>query len=426
MAVVRVNPKTEKLFLDFRFQGKRFREYTTLTNTEANQNKLGRKGQKIESEIALGKFNYAKHFPGSANVGKLNPAANSPVQQDAVAFNGQLESTTVIPAHIYAEYPEAANRVKTPLFKDFIEEWLAENKIAWRKSHLVNIENMINKHYIPKLGGKEVGSITRADLLKFRSELAKVPGRNGNSSLSANRINKIMDPLKRIFEEAADRHEFNTPFTRIKLLKIKKSDVQPFTMQEVLSIINSVRPDFKNYYLVRFFTGMRTGEIDGLKWKYVDFGRRQILIRETIVAGEEDYTKTDSSQREIIMSDPVYAALKEQFQATAHLSKFVFCNLKGGTVDHNNITKRVWYPLLAKLRLMKRRPYQTRHTAATLWLAAGEAPEWIAYQMGHANTEMLFKVYSRYVPNLTRRDGSAFEKLILTQHATYLENADGK
>ena len=55
---------------------------------------------------------------------------------------------------------------------------------------------------------------------------------------------------------------------------------------------------------------------------------------------------------------------------------------------------------------------QTRHTAATLWLAAGEAPEWIARQMGHASTEMLFKVYSRYVPNLTRKDGSAFERLL--------------
>ena len=64
----------------------------------------------------------------------------------------------------------------------------------------------------------------------------------------------------------------------------------------------------------------------------------------------------------------------------------------------------------------KRRPYQTRHTAATLWLAAGEAPEWIARQMGHSTTEMLFKVYSRYVPNLTRQDGSAMERL-LAEHA---------
>jgi len=62
--------------------------------------------------------------------------------------------------------------------------------------------------------------------------------------------------------------------------------------------------------------------------------------------------------------------------------------------------------------LKYRNPYQTRHTYATLLLAAGESPEWIAQQMGHITTTMLFRVYSRYVPNLTREDGSAFDRYI--------------
>ena len=157
---------------------------------------------------------------------------------------------------------------------------------------------------------------------------------------------------------------------------------------------------------------MRTGEIDGLKWKYVDFEKRCIKVRETLVLGDEDYTKNDSSQRDIDMSAAVYNAMKEQYKATAEISEYVFCNTKGSSIDHNNVTKRVWYPLLARLKITKRRPYQTRHTTATLWLAAGESPEWIANQMGHASTEMLFKVYSRFVPNLTRKDGSAFEVLL--------------
>jgi len=52
-----------------------------------------------------------------------------------------------------------------------------------------------------------------------------------------------------------------------------------------------------------------------------------------------------------------------------------------------------------------------------LWIASGESPEWVAHQMGHTTTEMLFSVYSRYVPNLTRRDGSAFEQLLGTRFA---------
>lgn len=399
MANVRVDERTDRLYLDFRYQSKRYREFTGLKNTAANTRKLEKLGEKIEQEIVLGTFKYHNHFPESA-------AGKRFAEEEQL----QIQQAQAIGAAVASEMMRKFT--KTPLFKDFVEEWIMENKVSWRDSHLANMRNIVKCHYLPHFANREVGSITRAELLKFRSELAKVPGRTINKGLSANRINKIMDPLRRVFEEAADRYEFNTPFIRIKPLRIQKSDVEPFTLAESLRIIAAARPDYKNYYIVRFFTGMRTGEIDGLKWKYVDFERRQILIRETIVAGKEDYTKTDSSQREIHMTDAVYRALKHQHKATSLVSEFVFCNLKGTPLDHNNVTKRVWYPLLAQLKLQKRRPYQTRHTAATLWLAAGEAPEWIARQMGHASTEMLFKVYSRYVPNLTRKDGSAFERLL--------------
>jgi len=138
---------------------------------------------------------------------------------------------------------------------------------------------------------------------------------------------------------------------------------------------------------------------------------QQILIRETFIQGRTEYTKNDGSQREIDMSAPVYSALKKQFEDTGG-GEYVFSTKSFTPLDHNNVTKRVWYPILSHLGLRKRVPYQTRHTAATLWLASGESPEWIARQMGHANTKLLFSTYSRYVPNLTRQDGSAFERLL--------------
>ena len=84
----------------------------------------------------------------------------------------------------------------------------------------------------------------------------------------------------------------------------------------------------------------------------------------------------------------------------------------GKPLDKKNVAARVWHPLLRYLNLKPRRPYQTRHTAATLWLAAGENPEWIAKQMGHTTTAMLFRKYSRFIANNIKRDGEAFENLI--------------
>jgi integrase len=232
--------------------------------------------------------------------------------------------------------------------------------------------------------------------------------------------------LRQVITEASDRFDFRTPFLNIKQLKVKRVDCAPFSLEEVRKILATIRPDFRSYYTMRFFTGMRTGEADGLKWKYVDFERRLLLVGETIVLGEIEYTKNDGSQREIQMSQIVYDALKEQEKVTKGKCEFVFCTRNGQPLDNKNITNRVWYPLLRHLGLTRRRPYQTRHTAATLWLASGESPQWIARQLGHTTTEMLFRVYSRYVPNLTRQDGSAFERLMLQNSDTQSNQTENK
>lgn len=130
--------------------------------------------------------------------------------------------------------------------------------------------------------------------------------------------------------------------------------------------------------------------------------------------GEIVPPKNDGSFRSVAMTPLVVEALRNQQRITGN-KEYVFCNRYGRPLSHNEVTKRVWHPLLRNLGLEKRRPYETRHTAATLWLVAGENPEWIAQQLGHTSTEMLFKIYSRFVPNLTRRDGSMFE-CMLAEH----------
>jgi len=164
---------------------------------------------------------------------------------------------------------------------------------------------------------------------------------------------------------------------------------------------------------VRFFTGLRTGEINALMWEHIDFTRSQILVRQTLVDGEATPGgKTLGSVRDVPMLPMVRQALEAQFQQRRPDVSWVFATREGGPVDGHNFNNRIWLPLLRYLSLKPRRPYQTRHTAATLMLAAGENPEWIARVLGHANTEMLFKVYSRFVPNLTRRDGLALAGLL--------------
>ncbi|MCB1954151.1 MAG: site-specific integrase [Rhodocyclaceae bacterium] len=401
MASIQVRRESGLLIIDFYYRGHRCREQTALPDTPANRRKLQKVLDRIESDIATGTFDYRRYFPSSRNAAKFDDPAPSDLAPIAAALVAQ-------------------EMAPTPLFRDFAETWFLEKEVEWRNSYRILMRATLDDRLTPKFGDMEVGRITKADVLAYRAELGKVTARGKQTTLSAARINKIINPLRQILTEAADRFDFRTPFASIKQLRVKRTDVDPFSLEEVRRILDTVRADFRDYFAVRFFTGMRTGEIDGLKWKYVDFEHRLILVRETIVLGEETYTKTDSSQRDIQMSQVVLDALKRQQEGTRSISPFVFCNREGRPLDHKNVANRVWYPLLSHLGLKRRRPYQCRHTAATLWLAAGESPEWIARQLGHSTTEMLFRVYSRYVPNLTRRDGSAFERLIAR---TISENA---
>jgi len=100
-----------------------------------------------------------------------------------------------------------------------------------------------------------------------------------------------MTPLRMLLTEAADRYEFTSPWKNIKALKIPRTEVNPFSLEEVERLIKTAPDDFKSYYIVRFFTGLRTGEIDGLHWGKVDLDKKQIYIDQSLVKGGNDRCK---------------------------------------------------------------------------------------------------------------------------------------
>ncbi|MFW3963809.1 Arm DNA-binding domain-containing protein [Acinetobacter radioresistens] len=382
MATIR--ERSGKLIADFRYMGIRCRETTNLEDNAYNRRILKKRLEQLEAEITLGTFEYEKYFPKSKRVDEFKEKRS---QQIAV-------------------------QTKIPLFKEFTEVWFKQKQIEWRASYQQKVSIVIKNYLIPAFGNQVLSKIKKSDLLNFRASLAKVTHGKDQTSLKASRINQIMTPLRMILNDAAERYEFESPYKHINNLKESKIEVTPFSLEEVHKILNTVREDFRPYYTIRFFTGMRTSEIDGLQWKNVDLQRREIHIREALVNGELGGTKTYGSDRTIQMNDRVYQAFLQQKSLNNGKSEFVFCNRDGGPLDYRLVNKRVWHPILRLLGLKPRRAYQTRHTAATLWLSAGENPEWIARQLGHSTTEMLFRVYSRYIPNVTRRDGSAFEAML--------------
>ncbi|NKE72656.1 tyrosine-type recombinase/integrase [Candidatus Manganitrophus noduliformans] len=114
--------------------------------------------------------------------------------------------------------------------------------------------------------------------------------------------------------------------------------------------------------------------------------------------------------RYVDMLPPVQQVMLKQRAIVLWASQYVFPNAIGGALDTANLRNRVWYPTLEEAGIRLRTLYQTRHTFATLMLGSGENPEWVAKMLGHSTIRMLQK-YSKFIPNLTRQDGSAFMKV---------------
>ena len=148
------------------------------------------------------------------------------------------------------------------------------------------------KHLIPYFKDSDIRTISKIVLKEFRTSLTAKNGRKGEK-ISNKRINNIMAVLRLIVNEAYDEINLPSPFDKIEPLAIVKKEINPFSPAEVRKFLNGVRQDFRNYYQTRFFTGMRTAEIDGLKWQYVDFDNKKIgFIRKKVemrieVQGEE-------------------------------------------------------------------------------------------------------------------------------------------
>ena len=123
---------------------------------------------------------------------------------------------------------------------------IPEKAIEWRKSHKQSIEGILESHILPAFGHMKISVIKKQDILTFRAALAKVQTRT-KKTLSASRINHIMTPLRMLLNEAADRYEFTSPWKNIKALKIPRTEVNPFSLNEVERLIKTAPDDFKSY-----------------------------------------------------------------------------------------------------------------------------------------------------------------------------------
>lgn len=146
-----------------------------------------------------------------------------------------------------------------------------------------------------------------------------------------------------------------------------------------------------------------------------DWLRGEVMITKAMTQaskGVAEIPKTASGRRAVKLLGPAQGALKAQKDHTYLAGREGFQNPRTHTrwAGDGPIRKTLWAHAVKKASLRYRRPYQTRHTYASMMLSAGEHPMWVAQQMGHSVWTMIARVYGRWIPQADKEAGQRAER----------------
>jgi integrase len=386
-----------KVYIDFIYLEERVRECSGNIWNDKNAKTARQQLDRIIVAIQTGKFRFAEVFPKSK---KLDYFAGK--EQQVYSFQ--------IP-------PDKVN------FREYAKAWytLAEgsNRLSGRTLH--EYGGYLDKYLIPFFGKMSMCGITPHTLEQFISWARKRKLRK--KSVKNSSINKYLVLLKQICTHSTvDYGWINrySPFQGFRMLPETDpiENILPFSIDEQNGLKNVFSCHWKPYFDFAFALGLRPGEQIALKEDDIDWDKRLLQVKRSITTDKNGHriegpTKNKYSRRTIKLNDIMFESLQRQKVFSDKFDcEYFFCTELGTPIYLSNLRRDIWLPASKKAQLEIRALKQTRHTFATIALSCGENPLWIARVMGHKNTEMIIKHYTRYVENVTQtNDGNAMNNL---------------
>ncbi len=176
-----------------------------------------------------------------------------------------------------------------------------------------------------------------------------------------------------------------------------------FTAEQARQIIAAAKEPYATMFTVAAMTGIRPGELCGLKVDDLDFERRLIFIRRSAWYGKLQQTKTDGSVGVLPMPDSLAACLKRYLSTwRPNPDPILFPSRRGTPMSANNIVQRQLWPILDKLGLRRCGLHAFRHTHSSLLLDVGASPAIAQAQLRHTDPRVTLGIYSHVLGDAQR------------------------
>ena len=212
----------------------------------------------------------------------------------------------------------------------------------------------------------------------------------------------------------------HNPSLDVRKPRVTKPEMRVLTAEQVAVFLKAAESDrLYAMYVLAIRTGMRQGELFGLKWADIDFDGRSVFVQRTLeeINGRLRLKETKSvkGRRRIELSQTAVAALmahRKRMLAEGNIGAPVFCDVAGGHLRRPNVHRRSFYPILDRAQLPRLRFHDQRHTSATLLLLAGVNPKIVQERLGHASIEITLNCYSHVLPSMQREAVDKLDRLL--------------
>jgi len=277
---------------------------------------------------------------------------------------------------------------------DLIQKVLDDKAKHLKHKSMIAYKSSASNHIFPYFDNKMVSEIKPIHIKEFQDTMVA-------QGLKKQSVQFARILLKEAFEIAVLSEQLlNNPVSAVSMPKIKykKEKYEPFTLDEIDSILSHTQGELRNFLGISFFTGMRSGEVLALQWSDIDFQQETISINKTIAQGVINEPKTRSSEREIEMLDTAKEFFQNQRRETGICNNYVFLNTKANHYSSNDTFYKKYQSVLQELGFEKRPLHNTRHTFASIMLNNAIDPLWVSRTLGHENVQITLSIYTHFMP----------------------------
>ena len=337
----------------------------------------------------------------------INPQTGRRIQKTLSGFPTKKEAQVACAQMIHEiEMDEYKEPTKLTV-KAFFSQWLEAKKTSVSDVTYKNYDQFSRIHILPALGNLPLMKLTPMHINKLYSQLIE------KKKLAPRTVKDIHVTIHNALKYAVLWGLLNKNVASLVIKpKIPRKNVKVWDLDEVKHFLNTTQDEPLHMgFLLALSTGMRQGEIFGLRWADINLEQKTLSISQTISHDGKSFksgAKTVSGNRLINIDQGTVQELQKQHQRIQHYKKenpefknydLVVCTRNGTPFIPKNILRR-YYILVRNAKVPKISFHDLRHTHASLLLKQGIHPKIVSERLGHADVRITLDTYSHLLPGL--------------------------